>query len=102
MPKKSIDKIVLAKGYTKEEGYGVVITRGENGFSELQIPNLDMLKAYVLGLIDSRKYKPNQIKNIKRNETADYFYTGRPLNKKEFQEVKNYISIDNQDRNDYC
>lgn len=107
MLKEGIEKIVLARGYDKGYGYRVAITFGTGGgFCERHIPNLEALKAYIMGLIDSNNYTIDQVKNMRRfgrnEKQPDYFYIGRPLSQKEFQEIKKDLSPETEDRNGYC
>ena len=103
MPKKEIEKIVLATGDKAVDYYAVAITF-DKGFSERYIGgSLDLLKTYLLGLIDSGKYTSDQVKNMrsfrKGEKQPDYFYIGLPLKRKEFQEVKDYITAQTKDNN---
>jgi hypothetical protein len=101
MPKKEIEKIVLAGGDKKEDGYCVAIGL-KTDFYQRGFNSLDTLKGYLLGLIDSGKYVPSQVKNIRINEPADYFYIGLPLKRKEFQEVKDCISQESNHDGNWC
>jgi len=101
MSKKEIEKIVLAGGNKEEEGYCVAIGL-KTDFYERGFNNLDRLKGYILCLIDSGKYTSSQVKNIRINEPADYFYIGLPLKRKEFQEVKDYISPESSHDGNFC
>ena len=96
-----MEKIVLAGGDKEEDGYCVAVGLKAD-FYERGFNSLDRLKGYILGLIDSGKYNPSQVKNMRINEPADYFYIGLPLKRKKFQEVKDYISSESDNDGNFC
>ncbi|MBD3361703.1 hypothetical protein GF358_02845 [Candidatus Woesearchaeota archaeon] len=102
MAEKKLEKIVLAQG---EDVYAFAVGT-EDAFFEGSVPkNLDVLKAYILGLMNSRTYldqklTPEQIENGPA-DNSQWFYIGEPMEEKEFQEVVQYVTPD-PDRNGYC
>ncbi len=101
MISERLEKIVLAQS---DDAYTFVVGTEDAFFTGSLPRSLDVLKAYVLGLIDSRTYldskiTPEQIENGP-SDGSQWFYIGEPIDRREFQELVKYVSPD-PDRNGY-